>query len=142
MRYLIFLFVLSILVVCGFVNLLIKNLLKFNFFSLLLEMICLLEGFKIEVFEDSFENVCFLCYFLNGIFFVGICGEGKVYVLWDIDGDFVVDECYILVEDLEMFNGVVFFDGVLYVVEVSWILKFLDIENKFDKFGELEVVYD
>lgn len=41
-----------------------------------------------------------------------------------------------------MFNGVVFWDGDLYVVEVSWILCFLDIESWLENFGEFEVVYD
>lgn len=142
MRYLTFLLVLSTLAACGPVNPPIKNPLKSNPSSLPLETIRLPEGFKIEVFEDSLENARSLCYSPNGTLFVGTRGEGKVYALRDTDGDFVADERYTLAEDLEMPNGVAFRDGALYVAEVSRILKFPDIENKLDKPGEPEVVYD
>ena len=142
MRYLWCVLLVGLLASCGPINPPIKNPLKSNPSDLPLDRINLPDGFSIEVFADSLENARSLCYSPNGTLFVGTRGEGKVYALRDTDGDFVADERYTLAEDLEMPNGVAFRDGDLYVAEVSRILKFTDIENKLDKPGTPEVVFD
>lgn len=136
-------FALLLLFGCGQINPPIKdNLLGGSPSHLPLDSIQLPAGFQISVFIDSLSNARSMDYSPNGTLFVGTRGEGKVYAVRDIDGDYIADESYILAEGLQMPNGVAFRNGDLYVAEVNRILKFKDIESKLDNPGEPEVVYD
>lgn len=141
MKYLPLLFCL-LLAGCGQVNPPIKNPLKSASEELPIDRIKLPEGFKVEVFAKDITNARSMAISPAGTIFVGTRGEGKVYALKDTDGDFFVDEKYVLAEDLQMPNGVAFRDGDLYVAEVSRIIKFVDIENHLDQPREPEVIYD
>lgn len=107
-----------------------------------LNRIKLPEGFKIDVYAEGVKNARSMALSPNGTLFVGTRGEGSVYAVKDIDGDFKADKVYTLAEDLRMPNGVAFLDGDLYVAEVSRILKFENIEAQLDNPPKPVVVYD
>lgn len=100
------------------------------------------DGFTIDIYADEVKNARSMVYAPGGTLFVGTRDEGNVYALRDTDGDYKVDEKYVLAEGLNMPNGVALRNGDLYVAEVSRILKFPDIENRLDNPGEPEVVFD
>lgn len=126
---------------CGNVNPPIKNPLASDT-DLPIDSLQLPDGYRIDVFAEGLTNARSMDYSPNGTLFVGTRGEGKVYALRDLDGDYRADTTFLLAEDLNMPNGVAFRDGDLYVAEVSRILKFTDIENKLAEPGPPEVIYD
>lgn len=100
------------------------------------------EGFKISLYAEEVANARSMVMSPNGVLYVGSRNEGKVYALKDTDGDYVVDQKYVLAEGLNMPNGVAYKDGSLYVAEISKLTRFDDIDNRLESPGEGVVVYD
>lgn len=110
--------------------------------ELSLQDITLPPGFEIAVYADNVENARSMCLSPGGTLFVGTRSEGSVYALRDTDGDYKADEQYVLIEDMNMPNGVAFRDGDLYFAEVDKIWVFRDIESRLANPGKPELVYD
>jgi len=107
-----------------------------------LESLNLPDGYTIDIYADGVTNARSMVLSPKGTLFVGTREEGDVYALQDLDGDNKVDKSFTLMTGGNMPNGVAFKDGDLYVAEVNRILKFANIENRLDKPGEPEVIYD
>lgn len=110
--------------------------------ALPIDTIKLPPGFKIEVYASGVRNARSMALSPSGTLYVGTRSKGDVYALRDTDGDFKVDEQYILAKGLKMPNGVAFKDGDLYVAEVSRISKFENIEEHLDDPGKPTVIYE
>ena len=111
-----------------------------NTAGLPLEKINLPEGFKISVFAEV-PNARSITRSRDGTIYVGNRAEDKVYAVKDTDGDWIGDEKYVLAEGLEMPNGVAWYEGDLYVAEVSKIHRFPNIEDNLEN-PQSEVIYD
>ncbi|XSG84443.1 MAG: PQQ-dependent sugar dehydrogenase [Methylohalobius sp. ZOD2] len=105
-------------------------------------LIKLPPGFQIELFARDIPNVRSMSLGDDGTIYVGSRTAGKVYALRDENGDGVAERRYVIVEELTMPNGVAFYQGDLYVTEVSRILRFPDIDRHLADPPEPEVVYD
>jgi len=73
--------------------------------------------------------------------YVGTRGEGKVYALVDKDGDFKADQKFVIADNLNMPNGVVYHQGNLYVAEVHRIIKFENIDSNYSKSPKAQFIY-
>ena len=99
--------------------------------SLPLNTIKLPKGFKIEVFAEV-PDARSMAVSPSGIVYVGNKDKDKVYAIQDTNGDNKADKRWVLASGLNMPNGVAFYEGDLYVAEVSRILKFQGIESKLE----------
>ena len=106
-----------------------------------LDKIKLPEGFDIDVFAEGVINARGMDQSPSGTLFVGSRGEGSVYALKDLDGDFHADTMFVIDEDLKLPVGVAFHKGDLYVAAVSQILKYENIEERLGEEIEPVVVY-
>ncbi len=107
-----------------------------------LEKIQLPRGFKIETYAENIDDARSLELGKNGILFVGNRRGDKVYAIVDKDNDYKADKKYVIVEDLNMPNGVALLGNDLYVAEVNRILKFPDIYDNYKNKPDYEVIYD
>ncbi len=98
------------------------------------------EGFEISVY-GRVDEARSMTMGDNGTLFVGNRREDKVYAVRDVNGDFKIDEKFVIMEDGNMPNGVTFKDGDLYVAEVDKLWIFPDIENNLDN-PQRELIYD
>ncbi len=99
------------------------------------------EGFKIEVYADSIDGARSMAMGENGTLFVGTRNENKVYAIQDRDKDFRADKVIVL-DSLEMPNGIAYRKGSLYVAEVGRLLRYDNIESQLDNPPTPVVVYD
>ncbi len=109
--------------------------------TLPIDRLNLRQGFKIEVYADSIDGARSMAMGENGTLFVGTRNENKVYAIQDRDNDFRADRVMVL-DSLEVPNGIAYKDGALYVAEVGRLLRYDDIESKLDELPSPEVVYD
>ena len=107
-----------------------------------LDKIKLPEGFEIDVFASNVINARGMSQSPSGTIFVGSRGEGAVYALKDLDGDFHADTMFTIDNDLNMPVGVAYKDGDLYVSAVSKILKYEKVEERLGQENEPVVIYD
>ena len=99
-----------------------------------LEQIRLPKGFTIRLYAGGTPAARSLAFSPNGTLFVGTRREaGRVYAVVDRNGDHVADQVFVVVEGLNMPNGVAFRDGALYVAEINRILRFDAIEEHLDR---------
>lgn len=99
------------------------------------------EGFKIEVYADSIAGARSMAMGENGTLFVGTRNENTVYAIQDRDKDFRADNVIVL-DSLDVPNGIAYRNGSLYVAEVGRLLRYDDIENQLNDSPEPVVVYD
>jgi glucose/arabinose dehydrogenase len=107
-----------------------------------LDLIEMPEGFQIDTYATELDDARSMAKGPKGNIFVGNRQEDKVYLIRDTDHDFKADERHVIVENLNMPNGVAYHEGDLYVAEVNRILKFPEIMDNYDKDPEYEVIYD
>ncbi len=107
-----------------------------------LNLINLPPGFDIDIYASNVINARGMSLSPNGTLFVGSRGEGAIYAIKDMDGDFHADTIITIDTDLKMPVGVAFNDGDLYVSAVSQILKYPNIEQNLGQSIEPVVVYD
>lgn len=98
-------------------------------------------GFKIEIFAKV-NNARSLALGNKGTVFVSNRNGKKVYALLDADKDGKAEKQYVLMDGLEMPNGVAFKNGALYVAEVSRIWRLDDIEEHLANPPKPVLVYD
>jgi len=110
--------------------------------ELYLDLIEMPEGFHIDTYATGLDDARSMAKGPRGNIFVGNRTEDKVYLVRDTDGDFKADERHVIVDGLNMPNGVAYHQGDLYVAEVNRILKFPDIMDHYDRDPSYEVVYD
>ncbi|WP_258099892.1 PQQ-dependent sugar dehydrogenase [Marinoscillum pacificum] len=105
------------------------------------DQLTLPEGFKIELYARV-NNARSLALSPSGVVYVGNRrGGDEVYALKDLDGDFKADVRYVLDTGMRMPNGVAFYDGDLYVAEVSKLWRYENIEEDFTKVSKT-LIYD
>mgnify|MGYP002338574958 CR=1 FL=1 len=109
--------------------------------KLYLDLIELPGGFQIDTYATGLDDARSMAKGPRGNIFVGNRTEDKVYLLRDTDGDFKADERHIIVEGLNMPNGVAYHQGNLYVAEVDRILRFPDIMNTYQQDPSYQVIY-
>jgi glucose/arabinose dehydrogenase len=92
-----------------------------------LDRLKLPDGFKIDVY-GRVDNARSMVMGDDGTLFISNRRSGAVYGVRDTNGDFKIDEKYVIASGLTMPNGVAFKDGALYVAEVSKLWRYDDIE--------------
>ncbi len=97
-----------------------------------LEALWVPTGFSIDIYAADVPGARSLALSPSGTLFVGTRAEGKVYAVTDENRDFKADRVVGLAQGLHMPNGVAFYDGDLYVAEVSRILRFSNIEENLE----------
>ena len=101
-----------------------------------LAKIMLPKGYHIEIYASGVPNARAMDFAEDGTLFAGSRSEGKVYAIRP-------DRSVIIIDDsLEMPTGLDYYQGDLYVSEVSRILKYRNILKTMDKSPEPEVIND
>jgi glucose/arabinose dehydrogenase len=101
-----------------------------------LEKIRLPEGFKIEVYADDIENARAMALAGDGTLFAGSRSAGNVYAVKPDKEVVLIDE------GLQLPTGIEYFEGDLYVSEVSRILKYENILENFEDNPDPVIVND
>jgi len=96
------------------------------------------NGFSAEVLVKNVENARSLALGDQDTLFVSTRRLGKLYAVTNAFSSAPVVGT--IATDLDMPNGIAFFDGALYVAETQRIVRFPDIEKRLDDPGEPEVV--
>ncbi len=104
--------------------------------------ISLPPGFRIAVYAADVPNARQMALGPTGVVFVGSRSAGKVYAVVDRDGDQRADDVHVLASGLDMPSGIAFRDGVVYVAEVSRILRLRDVARDVSRPPKPEVVSD
>ena len=119
-----------------------------SFFSLTLyseelplQNIKLPAGFTITTFAQQVPNARSMAWNGKDTLYVGTRHEGKVYALVDKNGDYQADQIHVIADDLTMPNGIVYYQGDLYVAEVGRIIKFEKIDSTLSKPKKAKIVY-
>lgn len=104
-------------------------------------------GFQIDLFAENVECARSLALGKNGTVFVGTryVGEkvpGKVYAIVDQNKDGKADKVLTIASGLNVPNGVAFYQGDLYVAEISRVLRYPKIEENLSNPPKPIVVYD
>jgi len=99
-------------------------------------------GFSIDYYAENVEGARSMALSPNGTLFVGSRDAGKVYAVLDRNNDSEADDVFVLAEGLDLPNGVAFRNGSLYVAEVSRVIRYDDIEARFEDPPEPVVVND
>jgi glucose/arabinose dehydrogenase len=99
-------------------------------------------GFEISLYAENVTNARSMALGDDGTLFVGSRRAGNVYALRDHDGDFYAEDVQIIARNWDQPNGVAFYDGDLYVAEITRIRKFEDIEANLDDLPTPEIIYD
>jgi glucose/arabinose dehydrogenase len=107
-----------------------------------LEHIKLPPGFAISLYASGVNNARSMTLSPNGTLFVGTRSAGNVYAVVDRNTDHQADEVMTLAQGLNSPNGVAFWDGALYVAEVSRVLRFDDVERRLTSTSQPVVVSD
>jgi len=101
-----------------------------------LSQLKLADGFKISVYASGVVGARSLSLSPSGVLYVGTRSLGfsrdpigKVYAIRDKDSDGVADEVLTIAEGLDMPNGVAFYEGDLYVAELTRVIKYENIET-------------
>jgi glucose/arabinose dehydrogenase len=98
--------------------------------AMLVRRIQLPAGFKIELYAAGVPNARSLTLGSGGTVFVGSRRAGKVYALVGNGRGDKAEEVITIARGLDEPNGVAFYDGSLYVAEVSRVLRYDDIEAR------------
>jgi glucose/arabinose dehydrogenase len=95
-----------------------------------LDTIKLPPGFRISVYTDAVPGARSMTMGEKGTLFVGSRETGAVYAVVDAGDGTRAREVLTLAKDLNEPNGVAVKDGALYVMEISRLLRFDDIERR------------
>jgi glucose/arabinose dehydrogenase len=97
-------------------------------------------GFSAEVLVEDVTNARSLALGDLDTLFVSTRRLGKLYAVTNAFSATPIVAT--IAADLDMPNGIAYFDGALYVVEARRIIRFPDIENRLDDPGKPEVIVD
>jgi len=95
-------------------------------------------GFSAEVLVEDVKNARSLALGDRNTLFVSTRRLGKIYAVTNVFSSTPIVGT--IASDLDMPNGIAYFDGALYVAEAQRILRFPDIENRLNDPGEPEEV--
>ncbi len=109
--------------------------------TLPLDRLNLPEGFNIEVYASDIDGARSMAMGNDGTLFVSTRTENLVYAVQDRDNDFKADRIMVL-DSLEVPNGIAYRNGSLFVAEVGRLLRYDDIEKNLDSVPQPVVVYD
>lgn len=99
-------------------------------------------GFRIDLYASDVEGARSLALGENGVVFVGSRNAGKVYALIDKKGDSSDVSVITIASNLDIPNGVFYFNGALYVAEISRILRYDQIMANLQQPPEPIVITD
>ena len=99
------------------------------------------EGFEIKVYARGVDGARSMVMGDKGTLFVGTRNENTVYAIQDTDGDYVADNVMVL-DTMEVPNGVAMRNGDLYVAQVGSLWKYPAIEDNLKDAPKKELVYD
>ncbi len=99
------------------------------------------EGFEIKVYARGVDGARSMAMGDKGTLFVGTRNENTVYAIQDTDGDYVADNVMVL-DTMEVPNGVAMRNGDLYVAQVGSLWKYPAIEDNLKDAPKKELVYD
>jgi glucose/arabinose dehydrogenase len=106
------------------------------------DLVRLPPGFRIEVFAAGVENARQMAWSPTGVLYVGSREAGKVHALPDRDGDWRADAVHVVAEGLEQPSGVAWRKGSLWVAEISRVLRFDRIDERYAGSPQPVVVSD
>ena len=90
------------------------------------------SGFHVKIFANNVTDARELALGEMGTVFVGSSEAGKVYAIVTNKNNPKIREVKIIASGLDQPQGVAFYKGDLYVVEVNRIISYPDIENHLD----------
>lgn len=99
------------------------------------------EGFDIKVFARGVDGARSMAMGNDGTLFVGTRNENTVYAIQDENGDYVAETVMVL-DTMEVPNGIAMRNGDLYVAQVGSLWKYPDIESQLGGTLNKELVYD
>ncbi len=94
-----------------------------------LHLLKLPPGFTISIFNADVPGARQMALGTHGTVFVGTRDEGKVYAITTDKKDPAKTHVVTIASEMQMPNGVAFYQGDLYVADLNRILRFKDIEN-------------
>ena len=97
-------------------------------------------GFHIEVLVEDIPNARSMAIGANGTLFVGSRTAGRVYALSEPDAQGRYRNQQILLDNLNMPNGIALHDGALYLAENHRIIRLPDIESRLDNLPQPELI--
>jgi glucose/arabinose dehydrogenase len=97
-------------------------------------------GFRIELFSDRVPDARSMTLAEEGTVYVGSLAKGRVYARKDGDGDGFAEQVRIVASGLDYPNGVAWWQGSLYIAEVSRLLRLKDPSAAVE--AQPEVVYE
>jgi EGF-like domain len=109
-----------------------------------LSTMSILPGFKIEYFATGVGNARQIAqsHTNSSIFYVGSRTAGNVYAVIDQDKDGVADEVVTILKGKTMPNGVLWYQGSLFVAEAIRITRYDNIDTTFRSLGSGTVILD
>jgi glucose/arabinose dehydrogenase len=107
-----------------------------------LSKLTLPEGFRISFFARDVDNARSMAIGDKGTVFVGNRKGKNVYALVDADNDGVAEKKYTVAKGLNTPNGVAFYNGSLYIAEISKIWRIDNIEATLENPGKPVLVFD
>jgi glucose/arabinose dehydrogenase len=107
-----------------------------------LDFLKLPPKFAINYYAENVPGARSIAVGGNNLVFIGSRPEGTVYALRDNDQDGRADIRYIVASGLNNPNGVAYRDGTLYVAEIGRLIKFTDIDSRYDDSPKYEIVSD
>jgi glucose/arabinose dehydrogenase len=102
----------------------------------IIERVQLPQGYHIEIYSDSVPNARAMDFAEDGTLFVGSRVEGSLYAITPSKEVIVIDT------GLELPTGLDYFEGDLYVSEVSRINKYPDILSNYTRSPDPVVIRD
>lgn len=99
------------------------------------------DGFDIKVYARGVDGARSMDMGPDGTLFVGTRNENKVYAIQDTDGDMVAEKVMVL-DTMEVPNGIAIRNGDLYVAQVGSLWKYPKIESQLGGEINKELVYD
>jgi glucose/arabinose dehydrogenase len=107
-----------------------------------LDSIRLPEHFTIQVFARDVPDARSMALGPDGTLFVGTHSRGVVYAIEDRDKDGRAERVRVILEDLNVPNGLAVRDGALYVAEISRVLRYDRIEERLDNPPDAVIIND
>lgn len=103
--------------------------------------ISLPEGFAINYFAEDVPGARSLTISPEtGIVYVGTRGEGNLYAVIDDNNDNQADRVVTIDEGLNSPNGVAWYQGDLYVAQISQVTRYRNIDNTYESNPQPELI--
>lgn len=100
------------------------------------------SGFKVSIYATATEGARSMALGDDGTVYVGTRDIGKVYAIRDRNGDGTADDVRVLVENIEMPNGVATLKGDLYIADMTGIRRVRAALLKSDKPVAPETIFE